>query len=35
MVRLIETMRHFETTQRFVRGYDDMMSKAITELGKV
>jgi flagellar basal-body rod protein FlgG len=35
MVRLIETMRHFETVQRFVRGYDDMMSKAITELGKV
>jgi flagellar basal-body rod protein FlgG len=35
MVRLIETMRHFETVQRFVRGYDDMMSKAISELGKV
>jgi flagellar basal body rod protein FlgG len=35
MVRLIETMRHFETTQRFVRGYDDMMGKAISELGKV
>lgn len=35
MVRLIETMRHFETTQRFVRGYDDMVGKAISELGKV
>lgn len=35
MVRLIETMRHFETVQRFVRGYDDMVGKAITELGKV
>lgn len=35
MVRLIETMRHFETVQRFVRGYDDMTGKAITELGKV
>jgi flagellar basal-body rod protein FlgG len=35
MVRLIETMRHFETVQRFVRGYDDMMGKAISELGKV
>lgn len=35
MVRLIETMRHFETTQRFIRGYDDMMGKAISELGKV
>jgi flagellar basal-body rod protein FlgF len=35
MVRLIETMRHFETVQRFVRGYQDMVGKAITELGKV
>ena len=35
MVRLIETMRHFESVQRFVRGYDDMMGKAISELGKV
>ena len=35
MVRLIETMRHFETVQRFVRGYEDMVGKAITELGKV
>jgi len=35
IVRLVETMRHFETVQRFVRGYDDMMGKAISELGKV
>jgi len=35
MVRLIETMRHFEGVQRFVRGYDDMVGKAISELGKV
>jgi flagellar basal-body rod protein FlgG len=35
MVRLMETMRHFEGVQRFVRGYDDMMGKAISELGKV
>jgi flagellar basal-body rod protein FlgG len=35
MVRLIETMRHFETVQRFVRGYDDMVGRAISELGKV
>jgi flagellar basal-body rod protein FlgF len=35
MMRLIETMRHFETVQRFVRGYDDMVGKAISELGKV
>lgn len=35
MVRLIETMRHFESVQRYVRGYDDMVGKAISELGKV
>ncbi len=35
MVRLIETMRHFETVQRFVTGYGDMVGKAINELGKV
>ena len=35
MMRLMETMRHFETVQRFVRGYDDMEGKAISELGKV
>jgi flagellar basal-body rod protein FlgG len=35
MMRLMETMRHFEALQRFVRGYDDMTSKAISELGKV
>lgn len=35
MVRLIETMRHFETLQRFVTGYDSMVGKAISELGKV
>ena len=35
MVRLIETMRHFEAVQRFVTGYDSMVGKAISELGKV
>jgi flagellar basal-body rod protein FlgF len=35
MVRLMETMRHFETLQRFVRGYDDMTGKAISELGRI
>jgi flagellar basal body rod protein FlgG len=35
MLRLIETMRHFEGVQHFVRGYDDMVGKAISELGKV
>jgi flagellar basal-body rod protein FlgF len=35
MVQLMETVRHFESAQRFIRGYDDMMQKAISELGKV
>ena len=34
MVQLMETMRHFETAQRLVRGYDQMMEKAISELGR-
>lgn len=35
MVRLMETVRHFEATQRFARGYDDLMQQAIRDLGKV
>jgi flagellar basal-body rod protein FlgF len=35
MVQLMETLRHFEASQRFVRGYDQMMEKAISELGKI
>lgn len=35
MVQLMETMRHFEAAQRMVRGYDQLMEKAISELGKV
>jgi flagellar basal-body rod protein FlgF len=34
MVQLMETMRHFEAAQRLVRGYDELMEKAISELGK-
>jgi flagellar basal body rod protein FlgG len=34
MVRLMETVRHFEASQKMMRGYDDMMQKAISELGK-
>ena len=34
MVQLMETMRHFEAAQRLVRGYDQMMEKAISELGR-
>ena len=35
MVQLMETMRHFEASQRLVRGYDELLQKAISELGKV
>jgi flagellar basal-body rod protein FlgG len=35
MVQMMEAMRRFESAQRFVRGYDQMMEKAISELGKV
>jgi flagellar basal-body rod protein FlgF len=35
MLQLMETMRAFETAQRFAHGYDDMLDKAITQLGKV
>lgn len=34
MMQLMEAMRHFEAAQRFVRGYDQMMEKAISELGR-
>jgi flagellar basal-body rod protein FlgG len=35
MVQLMDTMRRFEAGQHFVRGYDDMMDKAITTLGRI
>jgi flagellar basal-body rod protein FlgG len=35
MITLMETMRRFEASQRFVRGYDEMVGKAIDTLGKV
>jgi flagellar basal-body rod protein FlgG len=35
MVRLMQTMRHFEASQRFVRAYDEMLDHAISDLGKV
>lgn len=34
MVRLIETMRHFETSQKFVQGIDDVLGRAIRTLGE-
>lgn len=35
MVQMMEAMRRFEGAQRFARGYDQLMEKAISELGKV
>jgi flagellar basal-body rod protein FlgG len=32
MVRMIELTRHFESTQRVVRGYDDMLDRAINDI---
>jgi len=34
MVRLMQTMRHFESVQRVVQGYDDMLGTAIRKLGE-
>jgi flagellar basal-body rod protein FlgF len=33
MVRLTETVRHFESLQKVVQGYDEIMEKAIRKLG--
>jgi flagellar basal-body rod protein FlgF len=35
MVKLIETMRHFEMSEKLIRGYDSMLERAITDLGDV
>jgi flagellar basal-body rod protein FlgF len=35
LVQLMETVRRFETEQRFARAYDSMMEKAISELGRI
>lgn len=34
MVKMIETMRHFESSQRIIQGYDEMMGKSIRTLGE-
>jgi flagellar basal body rod protein FlgG len=34
MVRLMETMRHFEATQKLVQGVDDMTERALRKLGE-
>jgi flagellar basal-body rod protein FlgG len=35
MLKLMETMRHFEAGQRYVRAYDDMMDKTLSTLGRI
>lgn len=35
MIRMIETVRHFEAGQRLMRGYDNMLDRAINSLGEV
>jgi flagellar basal body rod protein FlgG len=32
MIRMIELTRHFESTQRLLRGYDEMLGNAINEI---
>jgi len=34
MIRLTETMRHFESMQKVFQGYDEMMENAIRKLGE-
>lgn len=33
MIRMIETVRHFEASQRLLRGYDNMLDRAINQAG--
>jgi flagellar basal-body rod protein FlgF len=33
MIKMIETVRHFEASQKMLQGYDSMLDKAITDLG--
>jgi flagellar basal-body rod protein FlgG len=35
MIKMIETMRHFEASQKLARGYDDMLDRAINVLGEL
>jgi flagellar basal-body rod protein FlgF len=34
MVRLTETVRHFESLQRLVQGYDETLEKSMRKLGE-
>jgi flagellar basal-body rod protein FlgF len=35
MIKMIETVRHFETSQRLLKGYDNMLDRAINQLGEL
>lgn len=35
MIKMIETLRHFEASQKLARGYDDMLDRAINVLGEL
>lgn len=35
MIKMIETVRHFEASQRLVHGYDDMLDRAINVAGEI
>jgi flagellar basal-body rod protein FlgF len=34
MVRMIETVRHFESGQKLIQAYDDMLERALNKLGE-
>ena len=34
MVKLIETVRHFESVQKVVQGFDEMRERALRKLGE-
>lgn len=35
MIQMIETVRHFEASQRLIRGYDAMLDRAINVVGEI
>lgn len=35
MIKMIETVRHFEASQRLIRGYDAMLDRAINVAGEI
>jgi flagellar basal-body rod protein FlgG len=35
MIKMIETMRHFEASQKLAHGLDDMLDRAINQLGQL